>query len=84
MILKWGQPARKNALSSEGLSAFGELDRTPTLIGDTMTSYIIRDRETGRVIMETFDKKLVAAINAERYEVVPIREYLVSINGKKS
>ena len=30
--------------------------------------------------METFSAKLVAALNTSKYEAVPIREYLASLN----
>lgn len=45
-------------------------------------SWVIREKETGAVIMETFDPKAVAALNTAKYEAVPIGEYLGSINGK--
>ena len=45
-------------------------------------SWVIRERSTGRVIMETFNAKLVAALNTVRYEAVPILEYLQSLNRK--
>lgn len=45
-------------------------------------SWIIREKETGRVIMETFDPRIVGAINTQRYEVVPILTYLQSLNAK--
>lgn len=43
-------------------------------------SWVIRERETGRVICETFNKRIVAALNTARYEAVPILEYLASFN----
>ncbi len=43
-------------------------------------SWIIRERATGQVIMETYSAKLVAALNTAKYEAVPIREYLASLN----
>ena len=47
-------------------------------------SWVIREKSTGRVICETFDKRKVDALNTAKYEAVPILEYLVSINGKSS
>jgi hypothetical protein len=47
-------------------------------------SWVIREKETGAVIMETFDPKAVEALNTAKYEAVPIGEYLGSINGKQS
>lgn len=43
-------------------------------------SWVIREISTGRVILETWNPKLVAALNTARYEAVPIREYLASLN----
>ena len=43
-------------------------------------SWVIREKATGRVILETFNPKLVAALNTARYEAVPILDYLVEIN----
>lgn len=44
-------------------------------------SWILRNKETGEVIMETFDKAKVAALNTAKYEAVPIQEYLGAMNG---
>lgn len=44
-------------------------------------SWIIREKETGKVIAETFLKHVVGALNTKKYEAVPIGEYLGSING---
>jgi hypothetical protein len=46
-------------------------------------SWIIRNKETKEVIFETFEQSTVDKINTEKYEVVPILEYLVSINGQQ-
>jgi hypothetical protein len=46
------------------------------------TSWIIREKSTGKVMFETYNPKLVAALNTNKYEAVPILEYLVSINGR--
>ena len=43
-------------------------------------SWVIRERDTGKVLFETFDKRIPTAINAVKYEAVPILEYLVSLN----
>lgn len=45
-------------------------------------SWVIREKETGAVIMETFDQKKVDALNTAKYEAVPILDYLVGINGQ--
>lgn len=43
-------------------------------------SWVIREKDTGRVIAETFNRSLVDALNTVRYEAVPITEHLASIN----
>lgn len=45
-------------------------------------SWVVREKETGAVVLETFDKKKVDSLNTEKYEAVPIQEYLGSINGQ--
>lgn len=46
----------------------------------TSASWVIREKATGNVILETFDKAKVDALNTVRYEAVPIIEYLASLN----
>jgi hypothetical protein len=46
------------------------------------TSWIIREKATGLVLFETFNRSLVSALNTQKYEAVPIFEYLVSLNSK--
>lgn len=48
---------------------------------DLGASWVIRNKLTGEVIMETFDPKKVAALNTAKYEAVPALDYLVSLNG---
>jgi hypothetical protein len=43
-------------------------------------SWVIREKETGLVILETFDAAKVRALNTIKYEAVPILEYLRSLN----
>ena len=43
-------------------------------------SWVIRSKSDGRVIFETFNGALVAALNTEKYEAVPILEYLYGLN----
>jgi hypothetical protein len=45
-------------------------------------SWVLRNKETKEVICETFDKSKVDALNTEKYEAIPILEYLVSLNNK--
>jgi hypothetical protein len=46
-------------------------------------SWVVRNKDTGEVVMETFDKRVVDALNTAKYEAVPIGEYLGSINGRE-
>jgi hypothetical protein len=43
-------------------------------------SWIIRERATGAVICETFDRRKVDALRLDRFEAVPIGDYLASLN----
>lgn len=45
-------------------------------------SWVIRNKQTGEVIAETFDRKKVDALNTAKYEAVPIREHLAGLNKK--
>ena len=45
-------------------------------------SWVIREKATGKVIAETFLNNVAEAVNKNKYEAVPIGEYLGSINGK--
>ncbi|EPX2510607.1 PLxRFG domain-containing protein [Pseudomonas aeruginosa] len=51
---------------------------------DNSASWVIRNKETGEVIAETFDRKKVDALNTEKYEVVPIQQHLASLNKPKA
>lgn len=48
--------------------------------GSTPASWIIREKATGKVIAETFEAETVEGLNAEKYEAVPVGQYLASIN----
>ena len=43
-------------------------------------SWVIRVRATGIVLFETFDPQVPARLNTEKYEAVPILEYLQALN----
>ena len=45
-------------------------------------SWVLRNKITKEVICETFDARKVAALNTDKYETVPILEYLVSLNKR--
>lgn len=49
-------------------------------------SYVVVDKQTGDSIMETFERKTAEAINREKYDVLPAKEYLEGLNqrGKES
>jgi hypothetical protein len=46
------------------------------------TSWVIREKATGEVILETFDKRKVDALNTNKYEAVPILQHLQEFNEK--
>lgn len=48
--------------------------------GRPTASWVIKEKGTGNVVMETFDKAKVDALNTEKYEAVPILDHLVGIN----
>lgn len=39
-------------------------------------SWIVVDRETGRAVLETFERRIAEAINQDRYEVLTALQYL--------
>jgi GGDEF domain-containing protein len=43
-------------------------------------SWVIKNKETGETVMETFDPKKVEALNTDKYEAVPIQEHLGNLN----
>ncbi|HBO2205242.1 TPA: PLxRFG domain-containing protein [Pseudomonas aeruginosa] len=51
---------------------------------DNSASWVIRNKETGEVIAETFDRKKVDALNTEKYEAVSIQQHLASLNKPKA
>lgn len=48
----------------------------------TTASWVIREKATGKVLFETFDKKKVDALNTAKYEAISIGEYLASLNRR--
>lgn len=46
------------------------------------SSWVIKSRETGVVVFETFDRLKVAALDIEKYEAIPIEDYLPNLNVK--
>jgi len=51
---------------------------------DRDSSWVIRDKETGEPIMETFQKSVVDKVNADKYEVVPVAQHLQELNQEGS
>jgi len=51
-------------------------------VGETEmnASWVIKEKATGKVIAETFQRKVAQAVNTEKYEAVPIMKYLASLN----
>lgn len=47
-------------------------------------SWVIREKSSGKVVLETFSRKIVDAINTAKYEAVDTHTYLVSLNTKGS
>jgi hypothetical protein len=43
-------------------------------------SWVVRNKATGEVLFETYDKKKVKALNTSKYEAVPIEKYLPELN----
>jgi hypothetical protein len=46
-------------------------------------SWIIVDRRTGEAVMETFSRRIADMINLEKFEVVPVLDWLQRLNGKE-
>lgn len=44
------------------------------------TNWVIREKDGGAVIMETYDKAKVDALNTEKYEASSIHEHMASLN----
>ena len=47
-------------------------------------SWVIRNRETGEAVLETFNPRTVDRINTEKYEAVPTLQHLQEINDPNS
>lgn len=45
-----------------------------------MSSWVIRERATGKVVTELFDKRNIDKLNREKYEAIPIGIYLGQLN----
>lgn len=47
---------------------------------ETIASWVLRNKATKEVICETFNPLHLAHLNAEKYEAIPILEYLQELN----
>lgn len=56
---------------------------TPEKSADETASWVIRNKETGEVIQETYNPQSVENLNKSKYEAVPVQEYLGSINTEE-
>lgn len=45
-------------------------------------SWVILEKNSRKVLFETFDRRKVDALNTTRYEAIPIGEYLESLNRR--
>jgi hypothetical protein len=54
------------------------VDRARDMINPS--SRVIKNKETGTVVMETFSRSVAAKINKSTFEAVPIRQHLESLN----
>lgn len=50
----------------------------------TTRSWVIKEKATGTVILETFNAKVVDALNTVKYQAVPILEHLAGLNKSLS
>ncbi len=52
-----------------------------TSIPPSRGGWVIRDKETGTPVMETFDESVASKVNTAKYEVVPSRQHLEQFNA---
>jgi hypothetical protein len=45
-------------------------------------SWVIREKATGRAVLEVFDRATVDRVNIEKYEAVPIAQHLRELNRR--
>jgi len=46
----------------------------------TPASWVVVRKSTGQAVLETYDKRVAAKVNRDAYTVLPILEYLYSLN----
>lgn len=45
-------------------------------------SWVVVSKETGTAVLETYQHKLVEAVNADKYDVLSSYQYLVNLNNR--
>jgi len=65
----------------EDLFAKQKISNEPSATLKKDSSWIIRNKNTGEVLFETFDKEKVDKLNTDKYEAVPALKYLQEINS---
>ena len=53
-------------------------------IAPKVASWVIRNKATGEVMLETFDANVVRHLNTAKYEAVPVGAYLASLNNRSA
>ena len=51
---------------------------------DKPGSWVIVEKSSQKAIFETFNEKVTSSINTEKYVIVPIQDYLGSLNRSKT
>lgn len=74
------EPPVGEVVSGADAAAQPDAALTPTNSLGRTASWVIREKETGNVVMETFDKKKVDALNTDKYEAVPVQQHLGELN----
>lgn len=62
----------------------GEIDNGSSIhdivMGIKSASWVIKNKETGEILFETFDRNIVDKLNTMNYIAVPILQYLQELN----
>lgn len=51
---------------------------------DSTASWVVVCRKSGKAVHETYQKSVADKVNIEKYRVVPIQEWLGSLNASPS
>lgn len=70
--------------TDSGIAANEQPALTGNPLQDNPASWVIRDKETGAVVGETFDRAKVDALNTDKYEAVPAYQHLAELNDSNS